>query len=110
MSFITQLMFASFAILFVLWLSYWLRGSDSPKIPLIFWWFAQINCLLVVLGIGLLQAHLDCLSLWGDCYAREYPAWLANYKPLLLHSITLWCLLALSATAVNFIHVLRRKQ
>jgi hypothetical protein len=102
-------MIASFAVLAFLWLSYWLRGENKPKIPFVYWCFAQIYCFVVILGVGMMHAHLDCMSLWGDCYAKEYPTWLTNYKPLLLHSITIWCLLALSATAFNFIHALREK-
>ena len=103
MSFLTQLMFVSFVILLVVWISYWLRGDDAPKIPFSLWWFGQINCFIVILGVGLLQTNLGCTSLWGDCYAHNYPAWLAKYKPILLHSITIWCLLAISAAVYNFI-------
>jgi len=49
----------------------------------------------------MMQTHLDCMSLWGDCYAHNYPLWLADYKPLLLHSITGWCLLAVGAAFWN---------
>jgi hypothetical protein len=110
MSFLTQLMFASFVILLVLWLSYWARGVDTPKIPLALWWFGQINCFIVILGVGLLQTNLGCASLWGDCYAHNYPAWLAKYKPIFLHSMTIWCLLAIGGAVINFIIAFRSRR
>ena len=110
MSLLTQLMFCSFFVLLFLWMSYWIRGEDKPKIPFTLWWFGQINCLIAILSVGLMQTNLDCMSLWGDCYANNYPAWLANYKPLILHSITLWSLLALLAIAANVIIFFRNKQ
>jgi len=102
MSFYTQLMILSFAVLTILWCSYWLRGENQPSIPLFYWCIAQIHCFIAILGIGVMQTHLGCMSLWGDCYAHNYPTWLANYKPLFLHSITVWCLLAVGAAVWNF--------
>jgi hypothetical protein len=94
MNLLTLLMIASFGVLVLLWLSYWLRGENKPKIPFVYWCFAQIYCFIGILGVGMMQAHLNCMSPWGDCYAHNYPIWLADYKPLLLNSITIWCLLA----------------
>ena len=102
MSLVTLLMVASFAVLAVLWLSYWLRGENKPRIPFNYWCIAQIYCFIAILGVGMMQAHLDCMSLWGDCYAHGYPSWLADYKPLLLNSIVIWLFLALALTVTNF--------
>ena len=109
MSLLTLLMVASFAVLAVLWLSYWLRGENKPRIPFTYWCFAQIYCFIAILGVGMMQAHLDCMSLWGDCYARNYPFWLADYKPLLLNSISIWLCLALTAAITNFSIVLKTR-
>ena len=109
MSLVTLLMVASFAVLAVLWLSYWLRGENKPRIPFNYWCIAQIYCFIAILGVGMMQAHLDCMSLWGDCYARNYPFWLADYKPLLLNSITIWSLLAVAAILRNLVVLVRPK-
>ena len=95
MSFLTLLMITSFPALILLWLSYLARGENKPRIPFAFWPVTQIYCFIAILGIGMMQSHLDCRSLWGDCYAHHYPVWLANYKPLLLNSISLWLVLAI---------------
>ena len=94
MSYLTLLMIVSFPVLAFLWVSYRFRGDNKPTIPFGFWCFTQVYCFIAILGVGMMQAHLDCMSLWGDCYAGNYPIWLADYKPLLLNSITIWCLLA----------------
>ncbi len=110
MNFLTLLMISSFAVLAVLWLSYRLRGENEPSIPFVYWCFAQIYCFIAILGVGMMQAHLNCMSLWGECYANNYPFWLADYKPLLLHSITIWCLLAMCASTVNLVKFFRKQR
>ena len=109
MSFLTQLMVTSFPALILVWLSYLARGENNPKIPFAFWPVTQIYCFIAILGVGMMQSHLDCLSLWGDCYAHNYPAWLANFKPLLLNSISLWLGLAIIVSSMNFIRSLRNR-
>jgi hypothetical protein len=103
MNSLTLLMITSFGVLALLGLSYWLRGKNKPKIPFVYWCFAQIYCFLAILGVGMMQAHLDCMSLWGDCYTLNYPFWLADYKPQLLNSIIIWSLLAGGATLINLL-------
>ena len=103
MSPVTVNVFFSLAALLILGISYWYRRSTRPKIPFHFWWLAQINCIIAIVGVGLAQTHFGCTSLWGDCYVRNYPYWLADYKPFLLHAITIWWVLAIAATAVNVI-------
>ena len=109
MSSLTQLMILSFAFLAILWGSYCLRGQSKPRIPFVYWCMTQTYCFIAILGVGMMQAHLDCMSLWGDCYAHDYPAWLANYKPFLLNSITLWCFLAMLASLLNIVKYMRGK-
>jgi len=107
MSFITKVMVFSFVLLALLGWSYWLRRDNKSKIPFVYWGFAQIYCFIAIIGVGLIQTHYGCSALWGDCYAHGYPLWLADYKPLLLHSITIWCLLAVSATLINCVVAIR---
>lgn len=109
MSYLTLLMIVSFPVLAFLWVSYRFRADNKPSIPFGFWCFTQVYCFIAILGVGMMQAHLDCMSLWGDCYAHNYPFWLADYKPLLLHSITIWNLLAVAATLINLVVVIRSK-
>ena len=109
MSYLTLLMIVSFPVLAFLWVSYRFRGDNKPTIPFGFWCFTQVYCFIAILGVGLMQAHLDCLSLWGDCYAHGYPYWLADYKPLLLNSIGIWLCLALTAAITNFSIVLKTR-
>jgi hypothetical protein len=104
MSLLTLYMIASFGVLVLLWLSYWLRGENKPKIPFVYWCFAQIYCFIAILGVGMIHAHLDCMSLWGDCYVHHYPGWLYDFKPLLLNSIKNWCWLAGGATLINVLN------
>ena len=110
MSFLTQLMVLSFAVLALLWFSYWIRSENKPLIPFVYWCIAQIYCFVAILGVGMMQTHLGCMSLWGDCYAHNYPVWLAEYKPLLLHSITAWDVLASSAVLLNLLSWYRRNR
>jgi hypothetical protein len=100
-------MIASFGVLALLGLSYWLRGENKPKIPFVYWCLAQVYCFIAILGVGMIHAHLDCMSLWGDCYVHHYPGWLYDFKPLLLNSISLWLVLAIIASSINLVRSLR---
>ena len=54
-----------------------------------------------LLGIGLIQSHLGCESLLGDCYVENYPSWLELYKLTAGGTLVAWCLLAVVKTARN---------
>lgn len=110
MNLLTIIMIGSFVILFFLWISYFLLKDSPPKIPFAYWCFTQIYCFIAILGVGMMQAHLDCMSLWGDCYAHHYPGWLHSYKPLLLNSITIWAILAVGAIVINMFSWYRRNR
>ena len=69
--------------------------------PFTYWCHAHQLCLWSILSVGLLQAHLDCVSLWGDCYADDYPYWLMALKPLFLHSTNIWSVVAVIAICRN---------
>ena len=109
MSQLTATMILSLGILLVLWISYFLRRDSRPWITFQFWCFTQIYCFIAILGVGMMQAHLDCASLWGDCYAYDYPLWLADFKPLLLGSIVMWSALAIGMTLLNISHWIKNK-
>jgi hypothetical protein len=85
----------AFMILFVVGVSNIVQNKiGKPTVPLTYFWLSLLTCLFSILGIGLLQTHLDCLSLWGDCYSSRYPHWLMDIKPLLLWSPTIWSSIA----------------
>ena len=79
----------------------------KPTIPLAFFWLALITCLFVVFSVGLVQVHFDCMSLWGECYARDYPGWIMAFKPLLLWSPSLWTFCALAYLLLNVLRLIR---
>ena len=79
----------------------------KPTIPLAYFWLALITCLFVVLSVGLVQVHVDCMSLWGECYARDYPGWIMAFKPLLLWSPSLWTFGALAYLLFNVLRLIR---
>ena len=79
----------------------------KPTIPLAYFWLALITCLFVVLSVGLVQVHFDCMSLWGECYARDYPGWIMAFKPLLLWSPSLWTFGALAYLLFNVLRLIR---
>ena len=54
-----------------------------------------------LLGIGLIQSHLGCVSLLGDCYVENYPSWLELYKLTAGGTLVAWCVLAVVKTARN---------
>jgi len=54
-----------------------------------------------LLGIGLIQSHLGCQSLLGECYAESYPSWLELYKLAAGGMLLAWCVLAVLKTARN---------
>ena len=99
----TIVLLVSFGVLLLLGISHFLRKkfANSPSIPFTYWWQSHQVCLWVILAVGLIQVHFDCMSLWGDCYAHNYPFWVMEAKPLLLHSTNLWSLLAITMTARN---------
>lgn len=83
--------------------------QGKPSIPLAYFWLALITCLFVVLSVGLVQVHFDCMSLWGECYARNYPYWIRDFKPLLLWSPGIWSLAALVYLVFNILRLIRER-
>ena len=98
----TPVLIGSFAILFLLGTSHFYRAKFKPsRIPFTYWWHTHQVCLWVILSVGLIQVHFDCMSLWGDCYARNYPFWIMDFKPLLLNATNIWSLVATAAIGKN---------
>jgi hypothetical protein len=81
------------------------RGQTS--IPFSYFWLALLTCLFVVLSVGLVQVHFDCMSLWGECYARNYPNWIFMYKPILLLSPSIWSAAAIGYLVLNVLRLVR---
>ena len=107
----TIVLLVSFGILLLLGVSHFVRkkfGHD-PEIPFTYWWQSHQVCLWVILSVGLIQVHFDCMSLWGDCYAHNYPHWVMTAKPLLLHSTNIWGLFAIMMIARNLYVILWRR-
>lgn len=61
-----------------------------------------------LLGIGLIQSHLGCESLLGDCYVENYPEWLELYKLAAGGILVAWCTLAAAKTGQNIFGSQRR--
>lgn len=98
----------AFIILFALGiLNFVKHRQGKPSIPLAYFWLALITCLFVVLSVGLVQVHFDCMTLWGECYARNYPNWIFMYKPLLLLSPSIWSVAALAYLVFNVLRAIR---
>ena len=110
MSFVTLEIFAAFAVLAVLGLSQLVRRKiSSPLIGFNTLWLALLTCVVAIMAVGLLQSHLGCLALWGDCYAHNYPFWLMDWKPLILWSPILWSVIALGVSINNIFFFLRNR-
>ena len=79
----------------------------KPGIPLAYFWLTLITCLFGVLSADLIHVHFDCMSLWGEYYARSYPGGLMTFKPLLLWSPSLWTLGAFAYLLFNVLRLIR---
>ena len=98
----TPVLLGSFVILFLLGTSHFFRRKFRPsRIRFTYWWHTHQVCLWIIFSVGLIQVHFNCMSLWGDCYTRNYPFWIMNFKPLLLHATNIWSLLAIIAIVKN---------
>ena len=108
---VSLIFLTAFGLLALLGLTQLLRGKGNlPYIGAAFFWLALLTLVIAVLSVGLLQSHLGCLSLWGECYAHNYPLWLWNLKPLIMWSPVLWCVFALIASATNIVVFLRSRR
>ena len=102
-----QILIAFIILLALGILNYVKQRLGKPSIPLAYFWLALITCLFVVLSVGLVQVHFDCMSLWGECYARNYPNWIFMYKPILLLSPSIWSVAALAYLIFNVLGLIR---
>jgi hypothetical protein len=99
---------AAFVMLALVGLTQMLRGkNNAPRIGFTAFWLALLTSIIAVLSIGILQTHLGCLSLWGDCYSHNYPFWLRDWKPLIIWSPLIWCLFAFVAAFTNIVVFVR---
>lgn len=107
---VTLEIFVSFAVLGVLGLSQLLRRNLSlPFVGFNMFWLALLTCIVAIMAVGLLQSHLGCLSLWGDCYSRNYPGWLMKWKPLILGSPYIWSVIAIGSSSYNVVFYFRNR-
>jgi hypothetical protein len=71
----------TFPILALVLLSYRRRRKgDRVGIGFVLWIVSYQFAFIGLLGIGLIQVHLDCQSVLGDCYVEGYPRWLETFK------------------------------
>ena len=71
----------TFPILVLVLLSYWRRPKgDRVGIGFVLWIVSYQFAFIGLLGIGLIQVHLDCESVLGDCYVEGYPSCLETFK------------------------------
>ena len=62
-------------------LSYWRRPKgERIGIGFVLWIVSYQFAFTGLLGIGLIQVHLGCHSVLGDCYVEGYPRWLETFK------------------------------
>ena len=57
--------------------TYWKNEIDAK---LAYWLIFYAGFGIALLGIGLLQTHAECPTLIGDCYSRDVPPWLFEFK------------------------------
>lgn len=90
-------------LLFAVLLSYrWLPPGHRVGVGFTLWLATYQLIFTGLLGIGLIQSHLGCESLLGDCYVENYPDLLEFYKLVASVMLILWCLLAAATTVRNF--------
>ena len=100
----------TFLILICLGLSQKVRsGVGQPLISFTTAWIALLSCVVAILGLGLLQSHLECPSLWGDCYTANYPIWVMSWKPMILTSPIIWSVFAVAQSLTNIVVYVRYK-
>lgn len=110
LSIITVEIFGSFVVLALVGLSQLARRKLGP--PLIEFnilWLVLLTCIVAIMAVGLLQSHLGCLSLWGDCYSHNYPFWLMDWKPLILWSPIIWSVIGMGVALSNIVFYLRNR-
>ena len=71
----------TFPILVLVLLSYWRRPKgERIGVGFVLWIVSYQFAFIGLLGIGLIQVHLGCQSVLGDCYVEGYPRWLETFK------------------------------
>ena len=90
-------------VLIVLLLSYFKRPKGQRAGPGFILWLVTYQMYFIgLLGIGLIQTHIGCQSLLGDCYVANYPTGLWTYKSFAFAYIALWISAATIKTVQNF--------
>ena len=90
-------------VLIVLLLSYLKRPKGQKTGSGFILWLVTYQLYFIgLLGIGLIQTHLGCQSLLGDCYVVNYPPALWTYKYFAFAYIALWISAAAIKTIQNF--------
>ena len=94
----------SFPFLLLLCLSFCLRPAGSRLGPVLLAFLVAYQFYFIgLLGVGLIQEHLDCPSLLGDCYVRSYPPRLDDIKLLLGIWGCLWVAAAVYQSGRNLL-------
>ena len=88
-------------VLIVLLLSY-LKRPQGQRMgsSLVLWLVTYQMYFIALIGVGLIQTHIGCQSLLGDCYVENYPTALWAYKYCAFIYIVLW----ISAATMKVIH------
>ena len=93
----------TFPLLVAVLFSYWrLPPGQRVGVGFTLWLVTYQLRFTGMLGIGLIQSHLGCVSLLGDCYVENYPSWLELYKLAAGGMFVVWCALAAAAIGRNF--------
>ena len=95
----------TFPILVLVLLSYWRRPKgERLGVGFVLWIASYQFAFIGLLGIGLIQVHLGCESVLGDCYVGGYPSWLETLKLVAGLYLLAWSACAVVKAVRTFWH------
>ena len=83
---------------------YWREGIG---VELAYWGLVYAGFGLVLLGIAILQSHVGCMFLIGDCYQPRLPYWLSDFKVLYRLKLFFVNSIAVTVIILNVIRCLK---
>ena len=83
---------------------YWREGIG---VGLAYWGLVYVGFGLVLLGIAILQSHVGCMFLIGDCYQPRLPYWLSDFKVLYRLKLVFVNSIAVTVIILNVIRCLK---
>ena len=81
----------TFPILLLVLLSYRCKPKiEGGGVGFVLWMVSYQFVFIGLLGIGLIQVHLGCESVLGECYVDGYPTWLGSFKFVASLCLLVW--------------------